>query len=157
MKKRKHTQLHTSLCVRVRMCACAHRHAHTDAHTTHTKEKTADTNRGAFYFPRRVLLCQYHIIVASMKFQVSDSRLHMQTPTVVLSPARRWPGKQHTIRLLSGVLSSLWDMAVGGFSICSVFVLHRPINTFPSPCSEHCLKPRANLTLRNTTKQVIYN
>lgn len=151
-----HTQLHTSPCVWVCMRVCAHACTHRRAHHAHKREDS-NTNGGTFDFPKRGLLCQYHIILASAEFLVSDSCLPMQTPAVVLSPARTWTRKQHTIRLLSGVLSSLWDMAAGGFSICSVFMLHKPINTFPAPCSEHCIKPKANLTLKNTTKEVIYN
>lgn len=91
---------------------------------THSQEKTANIKGGAFYFSKGELLCKYHTLVASMKFQVSDFYIYTQTPAVMLSPAHRWTREQHTIRLIFRVLSSLWDMAVGWFFICSFFMLH---------------------------------
>lgn len=133
-KTEAHSAPHKPLCV----CACICGH-------THLEEKTANTQEGAFYFSERELLCKHHTMVASVKFQVSDCYIYTQTPAVMLSPAHRWTRKQHSIRLLSRVPSSLWDMAVGWFFICSFFMLHQPINYFPSLRSEHCIKLKGNI------------
>lgn len=143
---------HKPLCMCLYVCVQMHTHTH-----THSKEKTVKTKRRCLLFPKRESLCKYHIVTASMKFQVSDFYIYTQTPVVVLSPAHRWTRKLHTIRLLSGLSISLWDIAVGWFFICSFFMLHQPINTFPSLCSEHCVNLRTNLALKNDIKKMIYN
>lgn len=49
--------------LRVGVYVCVRTRMHTQTHTMHTKEKTANTEGGSFDFPKRGLLCQYPIIL----------------------------------------------------------------------------------------------
>ena len=103
------------------VCVCVQAHAGTHTH----KKKQLTPKEVLFIFPKgSCCVCKYHIVVNFMNFQLSDFYISTQNPAVMLSPAHRWTRKQHTIRLLSRVPSSLWDIAVGWFFICSFFMLH---------------------------------
>lgn len=107
MKKLTHTQLHLSLCECV--CRCTHTYTHTTH--AHSKEKTANIKGGDFYFPKRQLLCKYHIIIASMKFQVSDFYIYTQTPA---SGAITW--NNTLLDFFLGFQAPSGILLLGGFS-----------------------------------------
>lgn len=102
LKKLKHTRLHISLCVCVRAYACA------KACTL----KKEDNSQKCLLFPQKGVAVQISHRHAWVKFGVSGFYICTQTPAVAFSPAHRRARKKHTVRLPSGLSSSLWNAAI---------------------------------------------